>query len=181
MDERELIERVRGGDMVAARQLYNAHVDAVHRLALRMTGEPELAQDATQDAFVRAFKSLKSFRGEAAFGTWMHRIAMSAILTALRGRRRWQSRRAEMEEADELIDTTRETEPDLRTRLHAAIDALPEIYRTVFVLHDVEGYKHEEIGNLLGMPAGTSKARLSGARARLRDALREFEGEWANV
>ena len=181
MDERELIERVRAGDMTAARQLYDAHVGAVHRLALRMTGEPELAQDATQDAFIRAFKALGSFRGDAAFSTWMHRIAMSAILTSMRGRKRWRSRRAEIEEADHMTDTKRETEPDLRTRLYAAIDALPEIYRTVFVLHDVEGHKHEEIGSLLGIPSGTSKARLSGARARLRDALREFEGEWASV
>ena len=181
MDERELIERVRAGDMGAARQLYDAHVGPVHRLALRMTGDAELAQDATQDAFIRAFKSLEGFRGDAAFSTWMHRIAMSAILTAMRGRKRWKARRAEIEEADQVVDFRQEAEPDLKARLHAAIEALPEIYRTVFVLHDVEGHKHEEIGSLLGIPTGTSKARLSGARAKLRAALHEFEGEWASV
>jgi RNA polymerase sigma-70 factor (ECF subfamily) len=106
---------------------------------------------------------------------------MSAILTALRGRKRWSSHRAEIEEADHVINPRQDAEPDLRTRLYAAIDALPEIYRTVFVLHDVEGHKHEEIGALLGIPSGTSKARLSGARSKLRDALREFEGEWASA
>lgn len=181
MDETQLIERVLAGDMSAARQLYDAHIGAVHRLAMRMTGDEELAQEAAQDAFVRAFRSLRSFRGDAAFGTWIHRIAMSAILTAIRGRKRWSSRRAEIEEADTVMDGRRESEPDLRTRLYAAIDALPEIYRTVFVLHDVEGHKHEEIGVLLGIPSGTSKARLSGARSKLRDALREFEGEWASA
>ena len=180
MDETQLIERVLAGDMSAARQLYDAHIGAVHRLAMRMTGDEELAQEAAQDAFVRAFRSLRSFRGDAAFGTWIHRIALSAILTAIRGRKRWSSKRAEIEEADTVM-ARQESEPDLRTKLYAAIDALPEIYRTVFVLHDVEGHKHEEIGALLGIPSGTSKARLSGARSKLRDALREFEGDWASA
>ena len=180
MDETQLIERVLAGDMSAARQLYDAHIGAVHRLAMRMTGDEELAQEAAQDAFVRAFRSLRSFRGDAAFGTWIHRIALSAILTAIRGRKRWSSKRAEIEEADSVM-VRQDAEPDLRTKLYAAIDALPEIYRTVFVLHDVEGHKHEEIGALLGIPSGTSKARLSGARSKLRNALREFEGEWASA
>ena len=181
MQETLLIERVLAGDMSAARQLYDAHIGAVHRLAMRMTGDEELAQDAAQDAFVRAFKSLRSFRSEAAFGTWIHRIAMSAILNAIRGRKRWDSRRADLEQADHVVSHRQVAEPDLRTRLYAAIDALPEIYRSVFVLHDVEGHNHEEIGVLLGIPSGTSKARLSGARSKLRDALREFEGEWASA
>jgi RNA polymerase sigma-70 factor (ECF subfamily) len=181
VQETQLIERVLAGDMSAARQLYDAHIGAVHRLAMRMTGDETLAQEAAQDTFVRAFQSLQRFRGEAAFATWIHRIAMSAILNAIRGRKRWNARRADIEHADHVIIDRREAEPDLRTRLYSAIDALPDIYRTVFVLHDVEGHNHEEIGVLLGIPSGTSKARLSGARSKLRSALREFEGEWASA
>jgi RNA polymerase sigma-70 factor (ECF subfamily) len=181
VDEAQLIERVLAGDMSAARQLYDAYVGEVHRLALRMTSDGDLAEDATQEAFVRVFRSLHGFRREAALRTWIHQIAVSAILTAMRGRKRWYARRAEIEEAEQVVQHRPEAEPHLRERLYAAIDALPAIYRTVFVLYDVEGHTHPEIGGLLGIPAGTSKARLSEARARLRRALREFEGESANA
>ena len=176
-----MIERTCSGDMAAARQLYDAHIGAVHRLAMRMTGDEALAQEAAQDAFIRAFRSLGQFRGEASFATWIYRIAMSATLNQIKGRRRWQARRAEIEEADHIAQDDQFGDPLLKTRLYAAIDALPEIYRSVFVLHEVEGHNHEEIGGLLGIPSGTSKARLSVARSKLRDALREFEGEWASA
>lgn len=176
-----MIERVRAGDMSAARQLYDAHIGAVHRLAIRMTGDEAVAQEAAQDAFIRAFRSLDRFRGDAAFATWIHRIAISATLNILKGRKRWRSRRAEIEEADTVAIAPRFTDPGLKDRLHAAIDALPDIYRTVFVLHEVEERNHEEISGLLGIPSGTSKARLSVARSKLRVALREFEGEWISA
>jgi RNA polymerase sigma-70 factor (ECF subfamily) len=181
VQERELIERVLTGDMTAARQLYDAHIGPVHRLAMRMTGDDAMAQEAAQDAFIRAFRSLDRFRGDASFATWIHRIAMSASLNLIKGRKRWRAKRAEIEEADFVAYSKQEAEPDLKTKLYAAIDALPEIYRTVFVLHEVEGHNHEEIGALLGVPSGTSKGRLSVARSKLRDALREFEGEWASA
>ncbi|MEP6729068.1 MAG: RNA polymerase sigma factor [bacterium] len=181
MQETELIERVRTGDMSAARQLYDAHIGAVHRLAMRMTGDDALAQEVAQDAFVRAFRSLERFRGESQFGTWVHRITMSVALNVIRGRKRARARYGDIEEADHVLDERRHAEPDLKTKLYAAIDALPDIYRSVFVLHEVEGHNHDEIGALLGIPNGTSKARLSGARAKLRSALREFEGEWASA
>jgi RNA polymerase sigma-70 factor (ECF subfamily) len=181
VDESQLIDQVLSGDMIAARTLYDAQVGAVHRLALRMTGDPALAQEATQDAFVRVFRGLRGFRRDAALGTWIHRIALSSILNAIRARKRWTVRRAEIEEADQLPHETRVPEPDLRDKLYAAINALPEIYRSVFVLHELEGHDHEQIGALLGIPSGTSKARLSSARSKLRAALREFEGEWANA
>jgi RNA polymerase sigma-70 factor, ECF subfamily len=181
VDEAELIERVLAGDMSAARRLYDDYVGGVHRLALRMTADDALAQDATQDAFVRVFRNLRGFRRDAALGTWIHQIAVSAILTAIRGRKRWNARRAEIEEADQVVQHRAEPEPDLRERLYAAIDGLPDIYRAVFVLHEIEGHTHEEIAALLHIPSGTSKARLSEARGRLRRALREFEGESAGV
>ena len=180
MHEAELIERVLAGDMTAARQLYDAYVGAVHRLAIRMTADDALAQDVTQDTFIRVFRTLRQFRRESSLGTWIHQVAVSVTLNAIRGRKRWNARRAEIEEADN-VPQRQGAEPDLRERLYAAIDALPDIYRSVFVLHEIEGHSHEQIAVLLKIPSGTSKARLSDARAKLRLALREFEGESASV
>ena len=177
--EDELIERVLSGDMSAARQLYDAHVGEVHRLALRMTADGMLAEDATQEAFIRIFRGLKGFRRGSTLRTWIHSIAVSAILNAIRGRKRWNTRTAEIEEADHVPEQKSVAEPDLRERLYAAIDALPDIYRAVFVLHHIEGHTHEEIGTQLRIPSGTSKARLFEARKQLRRALKDFEGEAA--
>ncbi|HEX7937519.1 MAG TPA: sigma-70 family RNA polymerase sigma factor [Gemmatimonadaceae bacterium] len=181
MLEADLIKRVLAGESSAARQLYDDHVGHVHRLAVRMTADAMLAEDATQDAFVRVFRSLHRFRGDSALKTWIHQIAVSTILNAIRGRKRWNTRTADIEAADHVAEARPEAEPDLRERLYAAIDALPEIYRSVFVLYEVEGHTHEEVGALLRIPSGTSKARLSQARAKLRDALRQFEGEAASA
>ena len=181
MQEKELIERARAGNMSAARELYDAHIGAVHRLAMRITGDETMAQEAAQVAFVRAFRSLDRFRGEASFATWMHRITLSASLNLTKARKRWWARSADMEEAERVVSSVKETEPDLKAKLYAAIDALPEIYKSVFVLHEVEGHNHDEIAELLGIANGTSKARLSTARAKLRTALKAFEGEWASA
>ena len=178
MLESELIERVRAGDMAAARQLYDAHIGAAHRLATRMTGDESLADDATQIAFIRAFRSLARFRGDASFGTWLHRITISATLNVIRGRKRWNTSNVELDAAAEVARPSAEPDVLLQERLHRAIGALPEHYRVVFVLYVLEELTHEEIGEQLGIPIGTSKARLSVARSKLRAALHEFEGEW---
>lgn len=178
MDERELIARVRAGDGVAERALYDAHVDRVYRLAYRLAGDDELAREYTQDTFVRAFEQLGAFRGEAKLSTWLHAIATSVVLNGLRKVKRFHRRETELDDAVTVSAQTRRAEPDLKRRLAQAIDALPEGYRTVFLLHDVEGYTHEEIGASLGIETGTSKAQLSRARAKLRDALADFAGEW---
>ena len=179
MSDRELIQRVLAGDIAAERALYDAHVDRIYRLAYRMAGDEHLAQEYTQEAFVRAFSRLDTFRGDAALSTWLHSIAVSVVLNGLRKEKRNQSREADLDEAVMLGTSTEGIEPDLKSRLHAAIDALAEHYRTVFVMHDVEGYTHDEIGAVLEIPTGTSKARLSRARTRLREALSEFAKEWA--
>ncbi|MBI4408131.1 MAG: RNA polymerase sigma factor [Gemmatimonadetes bacterium] len=181
MDEHKLIALVLSGDAAAERRLYDLHVDRVYRLMYRMAGDEDLAQDFTQDAFIRAFGRLREFRGESAFGTWLHSVAVSVALNGLRKVRRFRSREVELEEAGALAGTTsRSAEPDLKTKLWRAIDRLPEPYRVVFLMHDVEGYTHDEIGAVLEVPEGTSKARLSRARARLREALAEFAGEWVS-
>ena len=180
MDEREVIARVRAGDAVAERQLYDAHVDRVYRLAYRLAGDDDLAQDFTQETFIRAFERIEGFRGEAAFGTWLYAIATSVILNGLRKVKRFRQREADLDDAVAVGASTSGADPDLKQKLANAVDDLPLKYRTVFVMHDVEGYTHEEIGAALGVPSGTSKAQLSRARARLRQALSQFASEWAS-
>ena len=180
MEERELIARARAGDEAAGRGLYDAHVDRVFWLAYRMSGRHDLAQDFTQDVFIRAFARLEEYRGDAAFGSWLHTIAMSVILNGLRKSKRFDLREAQLDEASMVPSKVRHAEPDLKERMASAIDALPEGCRTVFLLHDVEGYTHEEIGGALEITAGTSKAQLSRARAKLRHSLADFAGEWVH-
>jgi RNA polymerase sigma-70 factor (ECF subfamily) len=180
VDEREVIARVRAGDGAAERALYEAHVDRVYRLAYRMAGDDELAREFTQETFIRAFERLESFRGEAALSTWLHAIATSVVLNGLRKVKRSRERETDLGAADGVAGGARAADPDLKDRLHRAIDELPERYRLVFVMHDVEGYTHEEIGAALGVETGTSKAQLSRARAKLRAALSDFAGEWVS-
>jgi RNA polymerase sigma-70 factor (ECF subfamily) len=178
VDEHNLIDRVRAGDSRAERELYDVHVDRVYRLAFRMVGDDDLARDFTQETFIRAFERLDGFRGEAALSTWLHSIATSVVLNGLRKVKRFRLRETDIEEAGELPGGSRHADPDLKFKLERAIDALPEKYRMVFVMHDVEGYTHEEIATAMGTETGTSKAQLSRARAKLRDSLSEFAGAW---
>lgn len=180
VEERELIRRVLAGDGSAERALYDAHVERVYRLCYRLAdGDPELAQDFTQDTFLRAFDRLAEFRGQSALSTWLHAVAVSVGLNGMRKIRRRRDREAVLDDAVVAERPARVTEPDLKQRLRVSIASLPERYRVVFVMYDVEGYTHEEIGQVLGVPTGTSKARLSRARAKLREALGEFVGEGA--
>jgi len=179
LTDRELIERILAGDPSAERALYEAHVDRVYRLAYRLAGDADLAQDFTQETFVRAFNKLREFQGRSAFSTWLHAITVSVSLNALRKVKKIKTREVALEYGEATFSTSREAEPDLKTRLKNAIATLPEHYRSVFVMYDMEGYSHEEIGTVLGVPVGTSKARLSRAREKLREQLADFAGEWA--
>jgi RNA polymerase sigma-70 factor, ECF subfamily len=180
VEERELIKRAVSGDVMAQRTLYDRHVDRVYRLAFRLAGDDELARDFTQETFIRAFERLGDFRGDSALSTWLYSIGVSVTLNGLRKVKRFRSREAELDDAITIGTTTRRSEPDLKERLARAIDALPDGYRTVFLMHDVEGYTHEEIGVALGVQPGTSKAQLFRARAKLREALADFVGEWVS-
>jgi RNA polymerase sigma-70 factor (ECF subfamily) len=177
--EPELIARVVAGDRLAMRALYDAHVGRVRRLAFRLTGDAELADEVTQDTFVRAFSHVSSFRGDCALATWLHRIAVSVACNATRGARRRQRREADIEEADAhaIQPDGERVDPIVRERLHGAIDALPEILRVALVMHDFEGYSHVEIAEVLDIPVGTCRSRLFLARARLRAALGDLKGE----
>lgn len=178
MSERDLIERAQSGDGTAERALYEAHVDPVYRLAYRMTGDAELAKDFTQEAFIKAFDALDGFRGDAAFGTWMHTITTRVVLNGLRKVKRRNEHEAPMEAAAGRGVGPKRTEPDVKDRLREALDGLSDAYRMVVVMHDLEGYTHQEIGDALGIATGSSKARLSRARAQLRDALSDYAVEW---
>ena len=180
MSDSELIRRVLAGDVFAERALYDAHVERVYRLAYRLAGnDPDLAQDFTQEAFVRAFGRLQEFQGRSAFSTWLHSITVSVSLNGLRKVTRNRQREVEIDDVTPVGYSERNAEPDLKDRLRSAIAGLPEHYRAVFVMYDMEGYSHEEIGNALNVPVGTSKARLSRAREKLREELADFAGEWA--
>ncbi len=169
LDEPHLVERARAGDQLAMARLYQANARRVYSVARRLTGDDDLAQDVAQDAWIRAFQKLHLFRGDASFGTWVYRIATNAALNRLRSR----SRRSDAESAaDWSARAPSIDEAVINQRLlQEALDRLPDGYRQVLVLHDVEGLKHEEIADMLGVTVGTSKSQLHKARARMRDLL----------
>lgn len=176
--DRATVARALVGDPAAERELYERHVDRVYRMVYRMAGDAELAREFTQDAFVRAFDRLATFRGESSFSTWLGSIAISVTLTGLRQRKRRWDREQDLEVAEPVAAAKPALEPDLRRKLFEAIDRLPDGYRAVLVLHELEGYTHEEVGALLGIDPGTSKAQLFRARAKLRTALGPHAGDW---
>lgn len=178
MTDRELIARCLAGDADAERALYDAHVDRIYRLVHRMAGDGDLAEDFTQETFIRAFARLEQYRGDASLATWLHSIAVSVTLNGMRKVQRIRLRTIDLTETPLLASEARDLQPDLRTRLFQAIDALSDKLRPVFIMHDIEGYTHEEIGGALGIPTGTSKARLFDARAKLRAALAPFAGDY---
>lgn len=175
--DRQLIARCLDGDAIAERELYDAHVDRIYRLMHRMAGDADLAADLTQETFIRAFDRLNQYRGESSLGTWLHTIGVSVALNGLRKVKRIRGRTDSIDDTPGLMVHPTGLTPDLKTRLHSAIDALSEKLRPVFLMHDVEGYTHPEIAGTLGIPVGTSKARLFDARAKLRLALAAFAGD----
>ncbi len=177
-DQRALIERARGGDASAIRALYDTHVDRIYRLTYRLTGVEHLAREVTQDTFVRAFASIGGFRGDSAFGSWLHTIAVSLSLNEIKRRKRERTRNAPLEDAIALAESAPHSDPVLREKLMEAVNDLPEGCRTVFMMHDAEGYTHQEIAAALGVTEGTSKAQLARARGKLRVALAQFAEEW---
>jgi RNA polymerase sigma-70 factor (ECF subfamily) len=170
LDQSELINAACAGDPDAERALYEAHVDRIFRLAYRMTGDEALAQDLTQETFIRAFDRLDSFRGDAALATWLHAIATRVILNSVRKIKRLRERELALERAQEPRTADR-GDIELRMTLHRAIDALPADLRLVMVMHDIEGFKHREIAAALAIAPATSKTRLFRARSQLRRQL----------
>lgn len=178
MDEARLIERVLAGDAVAGRTLHDAHAARLYRVSYRLTGDETLAQECTQEAFIRAFQRLDRFRGDAALATWLTRIVVTVTLNALRRRTRSHQREVDLDELAPAHGAGMDAAVvELRERVARAVGELPELYRTMVVLHDIEGYTHAEIASLLGVAEGTCKTRLFVARRKLRAALADYVKE----
>jgi RNA polymerase sigma-70 factor (ECF subfamily) len=168
--ERSLARLAASGDAEAFERLYRQHAGRVFALCLRMTGSSQRATELTQDVFVRVWRRLATWRGDAALSTWIHRLTVNLIISNVRGVRRRQSREVDVTDADK----SRSTPPrsvDSAVDLERAIAALPPGARTVFVLHDIEGYQHDEIARLTGTAEGTCRAQLHRARRLLMENL----------
>jgi RNA polymerase sigma-70 factor (ECF subfamily) len=170
-----LVDRARRGDVDAFEQLYRRHAGRVYALCLRLAADPVVARELVQDTFVKAWEALPRFRAEASLATWLHRIAVNALLERRRGEKRRTSRVSlagdEEEDVRDIAGVV--FAPDVATAidLELAIGALPPGVRRAFVLHDVEGYTHEEIATMTGLAAGTLRAQLHRARQLLKRAL----------
>jgi RNA polymerase sigma-70 factor (ECF subfamily) len=166
------VARAQAGDLEAFEVLYRANVGRVYALCYRMAGDASLAEELAQDVFVRAWQRLGSFRGDSALSSWLHPLAVNVALSERRSRRRRTSRvmSADDPAAFERPET-KKAGPEAGVDIDRALETLPAGARAVFVLHDVEGYKHEEIAKMTGVATGTSKAQLHRARRLLREAL----------
>lgn len=178
--EAEAIRRAQAGDETAFEFLYDMHSRRVYALCLRMTRNPVEAQDLTQDAFLQLFRKIKSFRAESSFSTWLHRLTVNIVLMRFRRKHHPEVSLDEPFVADEESPGLRPEMggPDLRIsgtldrmRLDRAIEQLPDGYKIIFVLHDIQGYAHEEIARILGCTVGNSKSQLHKARLRMRELL----------
>ena len=182
LSEPEAIEKAKQGDAEAFDFLYHLHKRRVYSLCLRMTGNTASAEDLTQEAFLQLFRKIGTFRGESAFSTWLHRMAVNVVLMQLRKKNlpvvpigeEEGTIRKELGAPDERLAGSID-----RLQLQRAVDELPPGYRTIFVLHDVEGYEHNEIATMVGCSIGNSKSQLHKARIKLRDLLRVNRAEKA--
>ena len=187
LSEAEAIDRAKQGDAGSFEVLYSLHKRRVYSLCLRMTGNTTEAEDLTQEAFLQLYRKIGTFRGESAFSTWLHRLAVNVVLMQLR------KKGLNEVSLEASMDPQQEDGPKKdfgsrdrvltgaidRVNLERAIESLPPGYRVIFVLHDVEGYEHNEIAEMMGCSIGNSKSQLHKARMKLRDLLRANRAEKA--
>ena len=186
ISEAEAIERAKQGDAQAFEVLYSLHKRRVYSLCLRMTANTAAAEDLTQEAFLQLFRKIATFRGESAFSTWLHRMAVNVVLMQLR------KKGLPVVPLEDTLDTEEEAprkelgalDPALagsldRLQLQRAVEGLPPGYRMIFLLHDVEGYEHNEIAGMVGCSIGNSKSQLHKARMKLRELLKTSRAEKA--
>ena len=186
LSEAEAIERAKQGDAEAFEALYSLHKRRVYSLCLRMVANTAEAEDLAQEAFLQLFRKIGTFRGESAFSTWLHRLSVNVVLMHLR------KKSLQVVPLDDTADGEEDTQKrdygadDLqlsgsidRLQLQRAVDRLPPGYRTIFVLHDVEGFEHNEIAGMVGCSIGNSKSQLHKARLKLRDILKSNRAEKA--
>jgi RNA polymerase sigma-70 factor (ECF subfamily) len=170
----ELLSRCRGGDLAAFEELYRQHGGRLYNLAYRMLGNAADAEDLTQEAFLLAYQKIDGFREDSALGTWLYRLTVNLCIDYLRSRAARQARLTGPLEPDRLLPTrgTARESPVTRIDLEGAIASLPPGSRAAFLLHDVEGFEHREMADLLGIAEGTSKSQVHKARMRIRALLR---------
>jgi RNA polymerase sigma-70 factor, ECF subfamily len=171
LSEQQLVRRAQRGDVEAFGSLFELYQARIFALCLRMTSDRERAADLTQDAFVRAWEKLGSFRGDSRFLTWLHRLAVNLVIGEYRSRGRWESSQLGVETYWGRSESAVETDPAQGLDLERSVAGLPPQARAVYLLHDVEGYRHREIADMMGVAEGTSKAHLHRARRLLREAL----------
>jgi RNA polymerase sigma-70 factor (ECF subfamily) len=170
MSDQELVDSARTGEAAALRRLYDRHAPRVYAVTRRLISDEALAEDCAQETWMRALRALDTFRGGAAFSTWLHRIAINTALAVRRNARKRTECEASLEDA--YLPAVPGRTPLLRVRLEHALRALPDRMRQVLVLHDVEGFTHQQIGEMLGIEAGTSKSQLFRARSKMRERLK---------
>jgi RNA polymerase sigma-70 factor, ECF subfamily len=182
LSEADAIRLAQQGDTAAFERIYRLHNRRVYALCLRMVGNTAEAEDLTQEAFLQLFRKIHTFRGDSAFSTWLHRLSVNVVLMKLRKKTLPETSLEETTEPDEETGGPRKDVggPDLlltgsldRVNLQRAIEQLPPGYRAAFVLHDVQGYEHNEIAEIMGCSIGNSKSQLHKARMRLRELLQE--------
>ncbi len=182
LSEADAIRLAQQGDTAAFERIYRLHNRRVYALCLRMVGNTAEAEDLTQEAFLQLFRKIHTFRGDSAFSTWLHRLSVNVVLMKLRKKTLPETSLEETTEPDEETGGPRKDVggPDLlltgsldRVNLQRAIDQLPPGYRAAFVLHDIQGYEHNEIAKIMGCSIGNSKSQLHKARMRLRELLQE--------
>ena len=171
--EENLIQSVRNGDHQAFEKIYRSYVNRIYALCLRLAGEKRKAEELTQDVFVRAWQKLHTFKGNSSFYTWLYRLALNQIISALRRENTYHSTEMPSAEWENAVNPQARFSLDVRMDLETAIQALPRGARMVLVLHDVEGYRHGEIADMLGISDGTSKAQLHRARKLIREVLKD--------
>lgn len=188
LSEADAIRLAQKGDAAAFEQLYRLHSRRVYALCLRMVGNTAEAEDLAQEAFLQLFRKIHTFRGESAFSTWLHRLAVNVVLMKLRKKSLPETSLEETTEPDEETGGPRRDigGPDVlltgsidRVNLERAVEQLPPGYKSVFVLHDVQGYEHNEIAEIMGCSIGNSKSQLHKARMRLRELLQEEQRQRA--
>jgi RNA polymerase sigma-70 factor, ECF subfamily len=186
-EEAQAIERAKQGDAEAFQALYDRHKRRVYSLCLRMTANTAEAEDLTQEAFLQLYRKIATFRGESAFSTWLHRLSVNVVLMHLRKKNLPVVSLEETTQAGEDDSPKKDFGADDlslagsidRLQLQRAVNDLPPGYRTIFVLHDVEGYEHNEIAAIVGCSIGNSKSQLHKARMKLRDMLKANRAEKA--
>lgn len=171
-----LVARCAAGDADAFKEIYDSHATRLYNLAWRMTGSPAEAEDMLQDIFLQAFRKLESYKGEAALGTWLYRLAMNLLLDRVRSRHGKMDRATvplENERGEAVVPEPvgRTSDVVQRLDLERAVEGLPASYKAAFLLHDVEGFEHHEVGEMLGIAEGTSKSLVHKARLRIRASL----------